>query len=194
MRRRQRRGNGLMRLRDWAAYNLSFAPTDVADGQVEFYIDWLKLPGGVFDPLTDAPEPVDDTLKQLLVWGHGMAIGADTTTTGFASMQTGIIEWQGISDVPPAITEVPTPGAYPESEWIWWSHLGGYFTIPGNGLTSQVAHNNDWSTRSAAMRKLPEGTGLLLIIEMNNNSGSDVTFWPSWFFRYMMLSSKVKAR
>jgi len=195
-RRRFRSAGGLKRSPDWAAYNFGNNPTSVATGTGEVFVDWFKLPGGVFDPVTNDLEPRDDTLTQLLSWGS-WSVNADNTTTGEIALHLGIIEWHGNSDVPPAIggTDFPTPGSYPQAEWIWWNYAGGTTNIPGNGLVTTTIPFADWHYRSAAKRKLPENVGLLIVAEMDNLSGEDIIVYPNWKFRYMLLGgSHVKPR
>lgn len=198
MRRRSTQRSNLKRSMDWAGYSTlgSTLSVDDADPSV-FSTDWMKLPAGIPDSLSGDLEPVDDTWTKLLAWGGGNLSAAGATQTIFFEAAMGILEWQGIDEaVAPQGTPLPLEEA--GTEWIWVYREGGYTTVP-NGLSTSVSAVSDWQRVSKAKRKLPELMGVAIVFQFRilafgSAPGTIITWYPNHFFRYLIQSSRVKAR
>jgi len=198
MRRRRSRGaGGLKRDLNWSAYELSSdAQAFLAEGQsmTRFY-DWIKVPGGVWDSTFSETEPIGDTWASLLTWGTSYVQSASVTPAfGIAQVAMGIIDWHGTLDNTTFMEpeEVPSPYDLGNAEWIWWQKesFRGMLPASDSGVYVSQANFADWQRRSSAKRKLGENKGVLLCIDVVNESEDDLMYFPGWYFRFLCHSSE----
>jgi len=193
-RNRRSRGSSLKREMGWAAYNFANEGSGflVAPTSVTTYVDWLKYPGGVFNSQTDAPEPINDTLAKILMWGGISMESTGTSTVGRVEHYLGIIEWHGVSQAPPPDDSYPFPGGEANAEWVWWLKLGGYASIPSGGpVVNTTVDISDWQRMSSAKRKLPENVGLLLVYDVVNDTDQEIAVHPSIFWRFLLHQGEI---
>lgn len=139
------------------------ALTDASAGGPESYSVWAKWPANRVDtrftPLVY--ELSDETLVRTLP-ATNLTIGA---MTGGAVLSWGLIAWDSIN--PAAIDSVTSHNAVPsandgELDWLWRFPMPQGTTLAGSKNFYFPADATYLNSR--AMRKLPAGTGLLLVL------------------------------
>lgn len=160
MRRRTfRRASGPKRKMTWEWGGL-YGRLNLTENDI--VASWVRVPAGYVDTANSAGIPIQ-------IEPDATLIRSRVITTIFASnggaqqdypwtFSWGLIAWDGTSDDPADIGDLPHPFYDQELDWIWRNDFAAVvenvFTNPGGDLDSY---------QSKAMRKLSNGTGLLLL-------------------------------
>jgi len=179
VRHRSRRRAGPRRKTDWRGFHFwseGFIPfttqPDTGAGTVsEVAYTWAKWPAGLINTVnTNQLEPVDETLVHIVCKAYATIRSDSANDVWFLSM--GIICWDSV--FPGDFENVLGSGAdNPDPfnlslDWVWRTTY--IVTTDPAGTTGTVAFfpTLDTEFKSRAMRKLPETTGLLCCVSMNN--------------------------
>jgi len=150
---------------------------------------WARVPAGAIDTLENPNGdvvPENCTLIRSLVTFNGLV--GPVAQNGLVEWAQGILAWDGIDENVP--TEVPNPsnvgGGGAAFEWVWRNvvFFEGLASGASTSFTAPLGCN--LAIESRAMRKLPEGTGLLYVSAFTDLSsggspiiinGVDARFW-----------------
>lgn len=138
---------------------------------------WAKWPSGAvndsreevdFDFITEADETLVRTINSIRLQMDPPSLDTINWSFGF-----GVIAWPTVQ---PTLfnlvtldsnTELPGPLSSPEEDWVWRIHGSGRAVGDvGFAIGADVGNGDFLGMTSRAMRKLPIGTGLLQICEV----------------------------
>jgi len=129
---------------------------------------WIRVPSGAYDPQIDEYEEDNETLVRTRVEATmQMSYVPNQIGVGIFRMAMGIIAWPSIFDDDSLPSDIPSP-FFGEFPWVWRLSLNA--PILNSGVTQEQSwytgtHNGgDSLMESRAMRKLPSGVGLLIVI------------------------------
>jgi len=156
---------------------------NIGGGTVLFETAWLRVPADAVDTTTGFATPTDWTLIRSIPSAAIFGSAAGTTDFNFF-MGAGVIVWEGMSDNPPTILDVPNPVFNGSADWVWrWvaPFAGNY--AAGSGFFGQ-SQGSDIYNQSRAQRKLSSRQGLLLVIGIDNTLGLAQVNDLDWTFDY----------
>jgi len=141
---------------DYAAFQLGH--TNSGDA----YATWLRIPSGGNDPFQNDNFIPAKTLQKTLISFYACTSPIPTGETG--TLFLGIMAWNGIDESDP--TDIPDAADGAAYDWLWWQPYP-IVNVSGSSVIyqSNSAYNSDnggiFSVSS--QRKLPQGTGILLV-------------------------------
>lgn len=194
MRRRlSHRGSSKRRKFEWSGsyFDGPGAPVSVVSGLAHYVnADWIRVPSGMFDTQLNDLVPNDRTLVRLLPSATISMNWPAMSTYNTAYVGMGVIAWDGTSQNIPLLTEIPYPSAgFEDFEWVW------RWTVPVQFITGQTwqptAAQNQFGPGMQvdvrSQRKLPEGTGLLWVMDVFSDVHTSVfSFTYGFSCRYGM--------
>jgi len=134
---------------------------------------WMRVPAGAFDTVNNVFVEDDCTVYRTI---HSASFQFSATATGAldVTLGMGLIQWDGISDTPPAITDIPFPVQNGSADWLWWwvsPAISGSIAPGAFGSTLATYNLNapEAFTMTKAQRKLSTNKGLLLVAEVFAN-------------------------
>jgi len=176
----KRRGSSAMRRKIYTGGGLAIFPSVSSATMDAGFAGWVKPPAGSEDTLIDVGkwEQSNDTLVRTNVRQAGTVINAQGGFLGI--WHIGVIAWDGNSDTdlanPPDILN-------PNLEWIIRNEQ-----IFANGDSTfdmfSFGFPADSILESKAQRKLPEGTGLIVVSKLERFSGGYDAFNAAAEFRF----------
>jgi len=150
---------------------------------------WARVPAGAFDNQFGDNVTDDCTLYRMFNLGQFTLIKTLTTGSLSLTLGMGVLAWDGISDTPPNVLEVPTPVQSGGADWLWWWNRSVQLTNLPAGANLEYVNTVGPSEliHSKGMRKLSTNTGLLLVAECYAQiSGMGATFSWSHNGRYAL--------
>jgi len=166
----------LRRKTDWLRQGYS----GTASGNTK-YTDWMILPGSqnsVQPAGTSVQMTPDVTLVRSVCDLTAMA-ALSVSTAGI--FQVGLIAWDSPT------TSAPLPADAPNLfddgfDWVWRADIG--FPKSTGGAFTLAQHTDTDSGRiSRAMRKLPAGTGLLIVVDNSYAEDVQFVFWGNYLVK-----------
>jgi len=147
-------------------------------------VDWIKVPAGAFDTAalpSGEREPENETLIRMdlnvgAVW-NGLA------SNNVSEVILGAIAWKGIDELPPS--EVPHPLLEGGHEWILRAQRRVVQNVTGIAAFEWAV---PYDFTSKAMRKLPEGMGILGVVWLGSNPLA-CNIVISWEWHYWVKSA-----
>jgi len=138
------------------------------------FATWARVPSGYVDNANSAGIPVQIAPDATLI--RSRCIATVFASNGGAqiaypwTMSFGLIAWDGTSDDPTNIGIIPHPYYDQELDWVWRSDFAAtvenVFSNPGGDLDSY---------QSKAMRKMSNGTGLLMVAALADPVGDGIS-------------------
>jgi len=177
MRRMRRSRSGTRRKSRWEggfAYltALSGAPTTVPTVANSSSVSavWARVPAGVYDTV-NAEMVLDDCTVYRMIHSANFSLVSSGVGGLDITVGMGVIAWDGISDVPPVITDVPFPVQSGGADWLWWWVTPMFSaSVPANsGLSVYNLNAPESFSFTKSQRKLSTNTGLLLVAEVYAN-------------------------
>jgi len=147
---------------------------------------WARVPAGAFDTVNGDFVLDDCTVYRMINVGGFLMIPTSTGSLD-ATVGMGVLAWDGISDTPPVITDVPLPTQNGGADWLWWwvSPAIAASTATTAGVTVQNLFAPQGMVFQKSQRKLSTNTGLLLVVEVYANvSGMAWSYGWSHHARY----------
>jgi len=140
---------------------------------------WVRVPAGAYDNINQYLVESDWTLIRSI---DAAAIYVQKTVSdGYIDVQVGmgVIAWDAIDDSLPNIADVPLPIQSPQYDWVWqWvSPMPATLLANGEFTTHQNLAGPEGGVFTRAQRKLSQGTGLLLVVEVLAIQGGIAGVW-----------------
>jgi len=191
-RRSFRRSSGVRRKSRWESTYAgvplnSNVPVPTVALSSSVHCVWARVPAATYDNINGFIVEDDCTVYRMFnTASFGITVTTDCSMDFTVGM--GIIGWDSIDDVPPAVVDTPFPVQSGGFDWLWrWTSSFQQLSGAGDVITAQNNYGPELFVQSKAMRKLSAGTGLLLVAELFAHvDNMDATYGWSQNGRYAL--------